>query len=110
MTVFELLFIAAVCLWLVITSRVHTGIINTIGLVLIACGCLAGTDANAFGERAVEVRTWGLITIGWGLIWKLMLRPAWLRLSNSYRLFFYPARWAGIEKRIAQRAPWKGKP
>ena len=100
-----LLFVAVVCIWLIRTPRVHTGVFGTAGLVLVACGCLAALDEGASADRAFTIRSWGLAAIGWGAVWRFLIRPKWLEWADNHDWFYHCARWAGIEKRAARRSP-----
>ena len=98
-----LILVVCACLWAVTSPNIHTGIVVTIGLVLLACGCLAELDGWAFDDRAEEFQLWGAGFVLWGIFWRIALRPYWLRVSMRWHPAHAFARLWGVERREERR-------
>lgn len=107
---YALVFVIFVCLWGIASPRVHTGTLITAGLLLTASGCLAMFDAWSDIGRAVALQTYGLVLIGWGVAWRFLVRPWWLRAAVHWRPVAASARFWGIaERRDAEHRPTHGR-
>lgn len=92
------------CLWAITDRHVPTGIVITSGLAMVVCGCLGALDDNAYFDRAFVVRTWGLVTIGWGFFWRFTGRGLWMRVSMRWGWLYIGTRWFGLERRAHRRS------
>jgi hypothetical protein len=91
------------CLWAITDRHIPTGILITSGLTLVLCGCLAELDGNAYIDRVISLRTWGLVLVGWGFFWNLTARAWWLNLSMRWHFMHTLARVFGVERRHHRR-------
>lgn len=98
-----LVIVTAGCIWLITTPRVHTGILITAGLVLIACGNLGMMDQFSFTVRAYELRTEGMALIAWGLFWRLAALPWWRKNLADQGFARALARHVGVDRRQVDR-------
>lgn len=67
------------CMWIITDKHIPTGITVTVGLLLIAVGCLASLDETAFTMRAFTIRGTGSMVVAWGIIWRFHGAPRWSR-------------------------------
>lgn len=98
-----LLYVILGCIWLITSHRVQTGVVITVGLVLVACGCLGMLDEFSFTQRAYALRTDGLALIFWGLMWRQVILPWWRRRLPRWGIGHMIARHAGVERRQGWR-------
>lgn len=94
-----LIFTIVGCMWLIVSPRVHTGIVITSGLMLTVCGTLAALDESAFWGRGYELRSDGIALTLWGVIWQNIVLPQWRRHLMTWGLAYAIARHIGVERR-----------
>lgn len=71
--------LAILCLWVITDRRIHTGVLVTGGLGLIAAASLALLD-DAWVYRAVHLMIYGCILVVSGLLWGRYVAPWFARL------------------------------
>lgn len=94
---------AMMCLWLICDSRVKTGLSGTLGLLLIACGCMAGLDSEVILRRAFLLIAWGGLLIGWGVFWRVNALHAVRALANNWPWVHSVLYVLGIDRRESWR-------
>lgn len=67
--------IACLCMWAIVSPRVHTGILPTIGLGAIFVAALWSLDDWAPAPTIVDVMLGGMGLIFWGVVWRVYRRP-----------------------------------
>lgn len=67
--------VAMVCLWAIVSPRVPTGILPTIGLCAIFVAALWSLDDWAPAPTVVDVMIGGIGLIGLGLVWRCYRKP-----------------------------------
>jgi hypothetical protein len=101
---FPLIALALVCVWLIVTPRIRTGILITTGLGMLCAGLLALMDDFSFNDRAIRFQLWGIGLIAAGFVWRYALRPLWLKLAMQGRRAHAGAKWFGFERRGERRS------
>lgn len=66
--------LAAACLWAIVDKGIHTGVVITVGLVLIIAACLALFDSG-WVYRAAYFLIYGCLLIAGDLLWKRYVSP-----------------------------------
>lgn len=66
---------AALCLWAIVSPRVPTGIVPTIGLCIVASAALWSLDDMAPAQTVLDAMIGGLCVVGAGLLWRFYRRP-----------------------------------
>lgn len=69
------LSVAMVCLWAIVSPRVPTGILPTIGLGAIFVAALWSLDDWAPAPTVVDVMLGGIGLIGVGVLWRAYRKP-----------------------------------
>jgi len=69
------LSVAMVCLWAIVSPRVPTGILPTIGLGAIFVAALWSLDDWAPAPTVVDVMLGGIGLIGAGMVWRCYRKP-----------------------------------
>lgn len=69
------LSVAMVCLWAIVSPRVPTGILPTIGLGAIFVAALWSLDDWAPAPTVVDVMLGGIGLIGVGMVWRCYRKP-----------------------------------
>jgi len=67
--------VALVCLWAIVSPKVHTGILPTIGLGAIFIAALWSLDDWAPAPTVVDVMLGGIGLIGVGVLWRAYRKP-----------------------------------
>lgn len=73
--------LASLCLWAVLSRKIHTGLLPTAGLFLLMCACAAAIDDSAYIYRAFNVMVYGCLLIAAGLVWKQWGSPWFARFQ-----------------------------
>ncbi len=63
-------FVICLCAWAILSPHVPTGTIITLGLGMIALGCLPAFDAQASSYRALTTLLAGVLTVAGGMLWR----------------------------------------
>jgi hypothetical protein len=69
------LSVAALCLWAIVSARVPTGIVITVGLCVILVATLWSLDDWASPQTVLDTVLGGLGLVGAGLVWRCYRRP-----------------------------------
>ncbi|MEY5097290.1 MAG: hypothetical protein RJA36_9 [Pseudomonadota bacterium] len=67
--------VAMVCLWAIVSPKVHTGILPTTGLGAIFIAALWSLDDWAPAPTVVDVMLGGIGLIGLGVVWRVYRKP-----------------------------------
>ncbi len=62
--------VIALCAWAILSPHVPTGTIITLGLGLIALGCLPAFDDRASSSRALTTLLAGVLVVASGMLWR----------------------------------------
>lgn len=62
--------VVALCAWAILSPHVPTGTVITLGLGMIALGCLPAFDAGASSYRALTTLLAGVLTVAGGMLWR----------------------------------------
>lgn len=77
------ILVAAVCLWAIISPRIHTGIVCTVGLALVSVAAIWSIDDYTDPYRALDIAWLGVGAIGVMVVWRTFYRPARHQLRRS---------------------------
>lgn len=103
------LLVIFICLGLVV-SKVQTGIVITLGLTVLAAGCIGTLDPWAWSDRALRLMFWGIGLVSLGIIWRYGVRPVWLRLSMRWDAAHQLAHLLGFEQRAHRATGGRRRP
>lgn len=67
--------VAFLCMWAIVSPKVHTGILPTIGLGAIFVASLWSLDDWAPAPSVVDVMLGGMALIFMGVVWRVYRRP-----------------------------------
>lgn len=67
--------VACLCLWAIVSPRVHTGILPTIGLGAIFVAAIWSLDDWAPAPTVVDVMLGGIGLVGLGVLWRVYRSP-----------------------------------
>ncbi len=62
--------VICLCAWAVLSPHVPTGTIITLGLGMIALGCLPAFDDRASSYRALTTLLAGILAVAGGMLWR----------------------------------------
>lgn len=67
--------VASLCMWAIVSPKVHTGILPTMGLGAIFVAALWSLDDWAPAPTVVDVMLGGIGLIGLGVLWRAYRKP-----------------------------------
>lgn len=66
--------VAALCLLVVVSPRINTGIVPTAGLTVIGAAALWAVDDFSMPSDVLEMLLAGLGLLGFGVVWRVWVR------------------------------------